>query len=69
VDSRVGLWHCRESFIANQDVFYSGRSSNRPVQKPRSEGLVELIWWTPTRSVRLSSRALGRAEARDTGCW
>ena len=36
-------WHCRDSFIVNQDVFYSGRSSNRPVQEPRSEGLVKLI--------------------------
>jgi hypothetical protein len=59
-----GPSHCRDSFIANQDVFYSERSSNRPVQEPRPEGLVKLIWWTPTRSVRPSSRAEAR---RSTG--
>ena len=28
---------------SQSDVFYSGRSSNRPVQELRSEGLVKLI--------------------------
>jgi hypothetical protein len=35
--------HCRNNFIASQEVFYLGRSSNRPVQEPWSEGLVKLI--------------------------
>ena len=43
MDGRVGPSHCRDSFIVSQDVFYSGRTSNRPVQEPRSEGLVKLI--------------------------
>src|SRR5262245_20642155 len=58
VDSRVGLWHCRNSCIVSQDVFYSGRASNRPVHEPRSEGLAKLIGGSPTRSVRPSSRAI-----------
>ena len=43
MDSRVGLSHCRDRFIADQEVFYLGRPSNRPVQEPRSEGLAKLI--------------------------
>ena len=42
----VGLFkplYFRDSFIVSQDVFYSGRASDRPVQEPRSEGLVKLI--------------------------
>ena len=33
--------HCRDSFIANHEVFYLGRPSNRPVQEPRSRGAGE----------------------------
>jgi hypothetical protein len=43
VDGFVGPPHCRDSLIVNQDVFYSGRFSNRPVQEPRSKGLTKLI--------------------------
>jgi hypothetical protein len=43
VDGLSGPSHCRDSFIVSQDVFYSGRTSNRPVREPRSEGLVKLI--------------------------
>jgi hypothetical protein len=62
--------HCRDSFIANQDVFYSERSSNRPVQEPRPEELVKLIGGPlpgPLGHPAASQRR--RAEARETGCW
>src|SRR5258705_9964706 len=42
VDGRVWPSHCRDSFIASQDVFYLGRISDRPVKQPRSEGLMKL---------------------------
>jgi hypothetical protein len=43
VGGRIRPSHCRDSFIANQEVFYLGRSSNRPVREPWSEVLVKLI--------------------------
>jgi len=41
-----------------------------PCTGTQVRGARETDWWTPTRSVRPSSRASKRAEARDiTGCW
>jgi hypothetical protein len=41
-----------------------------PCTGTQVRGAGETDWWTPTRSVRPSSRAFVRAEARDTtGCW
>jgi hypothetical protein len=52
----------------------SGRLLLWTIQQPpctgtQARGAGETDWWTPTRSVRPSSRAFGRAEARETGCW
>ena len=69
MDGRVWPWHCRDSFIANQDVFYSGRSSNRPVQEPRPEGLVKLIGGPLPGPLGHPAALHRRAEARETGCW
>jgi hypothetical protein len=56
VVGRVGPRHCRDSFIAGQDVFYLGRISNRPGVRTQVRGAEETDWWTSTRSVRPSSR-------------
>ena len=40
---RVWPPHCRDSVIANQEVCFPGRISNRPVHEPRSEELRKLI--------------------------
>jgi len=41
-----------------------------PCTATQVRGAGETDWWTPARSVRPSSRAFERAEARDTtGCW
>jgi hypothetical protein len=42
VVGRVWPSHCRDSFIASQEVFFLGRPSNRPVQESWSEWLVKL---------------------------
>ena len=52
------------SFIASQDVCFPGRTRNRPAVRTQVRGAGETDWWTPTRSVRPSSRVdVGRAEA------
>ena len=77
--------HCRDSFIVTQDVFYSGRTSNRPVHEPRSEGLVKLIGGplpgplghpaalvhkTARRSTGTLNRLLvNKRASRDAGTW
>jgi hypothetical protein len=61
--------HCRDSFIAGQEVYFLGRSSDRPALRTQVRGAGETDRWTSTRSVRPSSRASVGAQKHRRGCW
>jgi hypothetical protein len=43
VGGRVGPWHCRDNSIAGQEVFFLGRSSDRPAARTQVRVLVKLV--------------------------